>query len=85
MMRNQEIQNILLVSIAVVSAVRITSYYSEELSRDLAKMLPFAMLGIFLIDLSYFSYQGSLTVLRGIPPLWKILVYYLLFVITFAV
>lgn len=79
--KNQPVNNILLVSIAVVGAVRITAYYHEDLSKDLAKMLPFALLGIFLIDISYFKFSESLTVVQQIPSQWHTMLYYLLFII----
>jgi hypothetical protein len=50
-----EIIEIMYVAFAVIIAIRITAYYTEDLSKDVAKMLPFAILGIFLIDSSYFS------------------------------
>ncbi|MFH1400591.1 MAG: hypothetical protein ABIH41_03665 [Nanoarchaeota archaeon] len=78
--RNQSIQSVLLLAMALVSAVRITAYYSEDLSRDLAKMLPFALLGVFLVDISYFSLASSMELIKQIPAYWKILVYYLFFV-----
>jgi len=79
--KEQTAQSVLLVSIAVVATVRVTSYYKEELSRDLAKMLPFALLGVFLVDISFFSFASSFTVVKQIPFLWKTIIYYLLFVI----
>ena len=33
----------------MVGAVRILSYWTEDLSRDVAKMLPFGVLGVFLV------------------------------------
>jgi hypothetical protein len=74
--KEQAIQNILLASITVVSAVRVTAYYNEDLSRDLAKMLPFALLGIFIVDTSYFSYANSIETLKSFPSQWKMLAYY---------
>jgi hypothetical protein len=79
--REQTVQNILLVSIALVSSIRITAYHDEDLSKDLAKMLPFALLGIFLVDVSYFSVSSSLAIIRQIPSFWRIMVYYLIFAI----
>ena len=64
--KQQSIESILLVAMAVLSAIRITSYYNEDLSRDLSKILPFALLAVFLIDLSYFSFSGSLNALQGL-------------------
>lgn len=79
--RDPVMSNILLVSIALVSVVRVTAYYDEELSRDLAKMLPLALLGVFLIDISYFSFSESMTVLQKAPEALSTIAYYLLFVI----
>jgi len=72
---------LLLLSISLVAAIRITSYYNENLSQDLAKLIPFTLLGIYLIDASFFSIEGTLAIAKQIPSLWKISVYYLLFVI----
>ena len=79
--KSQPIENILRVSISIVSAVRITAYYTEDLSRDLAKMLPFALLGILLVDITFFSFSDSISVLLQLPSMWRMFVYYLVFVI----
>jgi hypothetical protein len=50
---------VLSTSFAIILAIRITSYYTEDLSKDLAKMLPFALLGIFLVSPSFFE-QGDI-------------------------
>jgi len=74
--------HILLISVSLVAAVRIAAYYNEALSQDLAKMIPFALLGIFLVDTSFFSIDKSLEIAKQIPSLWRISVYYLLIVVT---
>lgn len=79
--KNQTASGILLISMALVATVRITAYYHEDLSKDLAKMLPFALLGIFLVDISYFSWSGSFELVKQIPSLWKTAGYYLGFII----
>ena len=79
--KQQSIDGILMVAMAVLSAIRITSYYNEDLSRDLSKILPFALLGVFLIDLSYFSLASSLNALSQAFLSWEIIVYYVGFVI----
>ena len=38
-----------LIATSVVGAVKILSYWTEDLSRDVAKMLPFGVLGVFLV------------------------------------
>ena len=51
--RNYSLNSVLSTSFAVVLAIRITAYYSEDLAKDVAKMLPFVLLGTFLVDPSY--------------------------------
>ncbi len=79
--KNQTLDTILLVAIAVVGAVRMTAYYSEDLSKDLAKMLPFALLGVLLVDLSYFNVANSFEIVKQVPEYLDILVYYLGFIV----
>ncbi len=75
------IEHVVLISISVVAVIRITAYYNEELSKDLAKMLPFALLGVFIVDMSYFSFSASYEVLKTMPSFINLLIYYLVFVI----
>ena len=77
--KTQPMDSIMLIAMALVASIRITAYYSEDLSKDLAKMIPFALLGIFLVDISYFSFDNSLEVLFSIPSFWKTIIYYLAF------
>ena len=79
------LSNILLASIALVGSVRVAAYYNEDLSKDLAKMLPFALLGIFLIDSSNLSFLDSVKVLLGFPSLLSQIIYYFLFVIALEI
>lgn len=81
MLSKSNVESILLVAMALVGSVRMTAYYNEELSKDLAKMLPFALLGIFLVDVSFFSFQSSLETLKQFPLHWKQMLYYLGFIL----
>lgn len=72
---------ILLVSMTVIAAIRICTYYKQELAEELGKLLPLIMLGTFLIDVSYFSIPRSMDLLRTVPVHWKIIAEYLGFVI----
>ena len=51
--RNQSIDSVMLAAIGVVAAIRICAYYNTTLATDLAKILPFALLGIMLIDSTF--------------------------------
>ena len=79
--KTKEVEDLLLIAMAVLISVRVTSYYTENLSRDVAKMLPFALLGIFLIDLRYFDLSASTELLNRVGAEWKSIFYYWVFVI----
>lgn len=46
---------ILLIAISVIGATRVTSYYKEDLAKDVGKLLPFALMGIFLTSSVFFE------------------------------
>ena len=49
----------------LVAATRITAYYNEDLSRDMAKTIPFALLGIMIIDYTSVNMQLRVQDLDG--------------------
>ncbi len=71
----------LLISAALISSVRITSYISEDLSRDLAKMLPLTLLGVALTRPGFFDMSALITRFSEIPMLFSDIFYYLVFII----
>ena len=79
--KTKEVEDLLLIAMAVLTSVRVTSYYTEDLSRDIAKMLPFALLGIFLIDLRYFDLGSSTGLLNQVADEWRSIFYYWVFVV----
>ena len=79
--KGQTFSETLLIALATVSAVRVTAYYNEDLSRDLAKILPFAVLAVFLIDTSFFSVSQSLDILQEAGDYTEHIVYYLAFLV----
>ncbi len=52
-----EIKFVFMVVISLVIAIRISAYYKEDLARDLAKMIPFAILAIFLSTGVFFTLE----------------------------
>ena len=72
---------VLSTSFAIVIAIRITSYYTEDLSKDVAKMLPFALLGIFLVSPSYFLMEDITNKINSLPELINVATRYILFII----
>ena len=79
--RDRPITDILLIALATVTTIRVTAYYNEDLSRDLAKILPFAVLALFVIDASFFNIRESLDVLQDANEARETILYYLLFLV----
>ncbi len=79
--RTYEISAVLSTSFAITIAIRITAYYNEDLSKDVAKMLPFALLGIFLVDPSYFRFEDIIDRIYSLPEFITLAIQYILFVI----
>jgi hypothetical protein len=77
-----ETQLLLLTAMAVVTAIRITAYYSQTLSQDLAKMLPLAILGGLILDgTPALPSEIPVDVVLAVAEQWRTIVYYLLFLV----
>lgn len=80
--KSQTTNQILLLSMAVVVGVRVTSFVSEGAAVDLAKMLPLALLGVLIVDPSYASLQNTWAHFAAVPSLTPLLLrYFVLFIV----
>lgn len=79
--KDQTIPVILLTAVTVISATRMTAHYNEYLSKDLAKLVPFALLGIFILQADFFStellFERILEVLNFILDILSFVIYFL--------
>jgi hypothetical protein len=76
-----EVIQILPIAFAIIAAIRITAYYTEDLSKDVAKMLPFAVLGIFLVDSTYFKIDVVIDRIITLPEYVNVIVQFLILII----
>lgn len=76
-----EIGALLLVSATIIAAVRMASYYNEDVAKELAKILPFTLLGISIINPNFFEVSRILNDLGQIPLFLQNIFNYLLFII----
>lgn len=72
---------VLLISATIVAAVRMTSYYNEDLSKDLAKLLPFTILAISLLNPHSFNLERTVSYFSQIPAFFGKILIYMLFII----
>lgn len=75
------IEQILLVSAAVVGSIRVLAYYNSEISADLAKLLPFTILAITLLSHKILDVRRFAEVRMQIPDLLIFVAYILVFII----
>lgn len=52
---NLTINTLLLISATVIASIRFASYYKKRLSEDLAKLFPFTLLAVSLLNPKFFS------------------------------
>ncbi len=79
--KTQSVQTILLLSMTLVSAVRALSYYKEDLATELAKVLPIAVLAVFIVEPALVSVDLAFERISQVLSLLYVLMNYLLFAI----
>ncbi len=79
--RSQSIDGIMLGAMGVVATIRVCAYYREALATDIAKILPFALLGIMLIDSSLVRIPDPAESLQNAATRIETVIYYLIAVV----
>jgi hypothetical protein len=77
---SQNTLQILLISAAIIASTRVTSYISEDLSKDLAKILPFTILAAFILGSSFFNVGGVIEKIAQIPSLFDNIITFVVFI-----
>ena len=78
--KDLEIATVLSTSFAIIVAIRITAYYNEDLSKDVAKLLPLVLLGVFLVDPSYFRWSDIINKLNSLPQFFTVCIQFILLI-----
>ena len=79
--RAQSIDSILLGAMGVVATIRVCAYYNTALSTDIAKILPFALLGLMLIDSSLVEIPQPTDTIQDVAMRTETIIYYLIAVV----
>jgi hypothetical protein len=80
-----ELQTILITAAIIVASVRMTSYYSEDLAKDLAKVFPFTLLVLSMTVPNFFSIERIFGQLNQIPMFLDNIMIYLVFIIALEI
>ena len=75
--KNNSVDSVMLAAIGIVAAIRICAYYNGALATDIAKILPFALLGIMLIDSTLVRIPQSTDSIQQAAMHLETMVYYL--------
>jgi len=76
-----ESSTVFLIASSIVIGVRIAAYYKEDLAKDLAKLLPFAMLGFFILSPKFFTVDDIVSRLNQFPAFIENIAIFLIFAI----
>ena len=77
-----DIQVLLVTAMAIVTAIRVTAYYSQNLSQDLAKMLPLGILGALILeDSPALPAEIPVDVVVTVAEQWETILLYLVFLV----
>ena len=79
--QEHDIQGILLISAVIVGAVRISAYYNEDLSKDLAKMFPFTILAVAILTPNFINIENTVSKITEIPGLFTNIIFFLFVII----
>jgi len=78
--KSQSAQQILLIAAAIIASTRITAYISEDLSKDIAKILPFTILGLFILEPNFFNIESMFAKVSQIPGLFNHIIIFIVFI-----
>ena len=78
--QSQNAQQILLISAAIIASTRITAYFSEDLSKDVAKILPFTVLAMFILGENFFDLGNLISKISQIPSLFTDVLMFIIFI-----
>lgn len=77
-----DVRVLLVTAMAIVTAIRVTAYYSQNLSQDLAKMLPLGILGALILeDSPALPSEIPVDVVLSVAAQWETILLYLLFLV----
>ncbi len=75
--KDMSIVQITLVSACIVGAIRITAYYSEDLSKEFAKLFPFTILAVAFITPGFLDINDLVSKISNIGLLFNDVIFYL--------
>lgn len=82
---NLPVGTLLIISATIIAAIRMTAYYNEDLSKDLAKLVPFTLLGVSIINPNFFDVGRIISQISEIPQFIDQIIFYLIFIVALEI
>ncbi len=82
---DRSISQLLILSGALVMAIRILAYTNEEISRELSKLFPFIAVSIYLLNPHIFETFNFFAKLKELPVLFENIIYFLIAILIFEI
>jgi len=76
-----DVPTVLMVSTVIIIAIRATAYYRENLSKELAKLLPFTLLAVAMTEKGFFNFEEIFGRFAQLPSLFENILGYLAIII----
>jgi hypothetical protein len=74
------VDQMLLISAAIIASTRITAYISEDLSKDLAKIFPFTVLATYLLNPNFFDIPSLVDKVIALPSAIVPMIMFVIFI-----
>jgi len=81
---NLTVNSLLIISVTIIGAIRMISYipnYGEDLAKDVAKLLPFTLLAVSILNPDFFDIQRIFGNFSQLPGFFDKIMIYLAFII----
>ncbi len=78
--KSADTSQILLITAAIIASTRIAAYIHGDLSKDLAKIIPFTVLALFLLEPDFFNVNDFFDKIAQIPSLFENILIFIVFI-----
>lgn len=75
------VPTLLILSATIIGAIRMAAYYKEDVSREIAKLLPFTLLAVSMTSAGFFNFERIISNLAQVPQFFNNIITYLLFIV----
>jgi len=79
------VDTVIIISATVIAVIRMTAYYKEDLSKDIAKLLPFTLLSVSILSPGFFNIERIIGHIASIPEFFGEIMLYLFLIIAIEI